>query len=54
MLDNILKGKMQRFYRDNTLVHQDFIKDNKQTVANYVKSADKDLKVTGFRRAALG
>lgn len=54
MLDNILKGKMKRFYRDNTLVHQDFIKDSKLSVEKYVKSADKDLKVTGFRRAALG
>lgn len=54
LLDNILKGMMQRFYRDNTLVHQDFIKDNKQSVAKYVKSVDKDLAVTGFKRAALG
>ncbi|HLW13923.1 MAG TPA: translation elongation factor Ts [Flavobacteriaceae bacterium] len=54
LLDNILKGMMQRFYRDNTLVHQDFIKDNKQSVAKYVKSVNKDLTVTGYKRAALG
>ena len=54
LLDNILKGMMQRFYRDNTLVHQDFIKDNKQSVAKYVKSVDKDLTVTGFKREAVG
>lgn len=54
MLDNILRGKMQRFYRDNTLVHQDFIKDNKVSVANYVKSFDKELVIVGYRRAALG
>jgi len=54
LLDNILKGMMQRFYRDNTLVHQNFIKDNKQSVAKYVQSLDKDLSVTGFRRAAIG
>ena len=54
MLDNIAKGKLARFFKDNTLVNQDYIKDNKLSVANYVKSLDKDLVVTGFKRAALG
>ena len=53
IIDNILKGKMQRFYKDNTLVHQDFIKDNSMSVANYVKSVNGDLKVTGFVRVSL-
>ena len=54
MLDNIAKGKLARFFKDNTLVNQDYIKDNKLSVAAYVKSLDKDLIVTGFKRAALG
>lgn len=54
MLDNIAKGKLNRFFKDNTLVNQAFIKDGKISVAEYVKSADKDLKVTGFERVALG
>ena len=54
MLDNIAKGKLARFFKDNTLVNQDYIKDNKLSVAAYVKSLDKDLVVTGFKRAALG
>jgi elongation factor Ts len=54
MLDSIAKGKLARFFKDNTLVNQDYIKDNKLSVAAYVKSLDKDLTVTGFRRAALG
>ena len=54
MLDNIAKGKLARFFKDNTLVNQDYIKDNKLSVAAYAKSLDKDLVVTGFRRAALG
>ena len=33
MLDNISKGKIQRFYKDNTLVNQDFIKDSSMSVA---------------------
>jgi elongation factor Ts len=49
MLDNIAKGKLARFFKDNTLVNQDYIKDNKLSVANYVKSLDKDLIVTGFK-----
>lgn len=54
MLDNIAKGKLARFFKDNTLVNQDYIKDNKLSVAAYVKSLDKDLIITGFKRAALG
>jgi elongation factor Ts len=52
MLDNIVKGKIKRFYKDNTLVNQDFIKDSKISVAAYVKSAG-DALVTGFERVAL-
>ena len=54
MLDNISKGKIQRFYKDNTLVNQDFIKDSSMSVANYIKSVDANLTVTGFKRVALG
>jgi len=54
MLDNIAKGKLARFFKDNTLVNQDYIKDNKLSVAAYVASLDKNLTVTGFKRAALG
>jgi elongation factor Ts len=54
MLDNIAKGKLNRFFKDNTLVNQAFIKDSKQTVDQYVKSVDNSLEVTGFQRVALG
>ena len=54
MLDSIAKGKLQRFFKDNTLVNQDYIKDNKLSVAAYIKSVDGNLTVTGFKRAALG
>ncbi len=53
IIDNILKGKMQRFYKDNTLVHQAFIKDSNMSVADYVKSINSDLKVLGFVRVSL-
>lgn len=54
MLDNIAKGKLKRFFKDNTLINQAFIKDSKQSVAQYVKSVDSNLEVTGFSRVALG
>ena len=54
MLDNIAKGKLNRFFKDNTLVNQAFIKDSKQSVSDYVKSVDSDLTVTAFKRVALG
>ena len=54
MLENISKGKIQRFYKDNTLVNQDYIKDGSMSVANYIKSVDANLVVTGFKRVALG
>ena len=53
MLDIIAKGKLKRFFKDNTLVNQAFIKDSKLSVATYVKSNNPDLKVTGFKRVAL-
>lgn len=54
MLENIAKGKLNRFFKDNTLVNQDYIKDSSMSVAAYVKSVDSSLTVTGFSRVALG
>ena len=58
--DRILPGKMERFISDNTtldqeqcLLDQDFIKDAKQNVADYVKSYG-DVKVVNFKRVSLG
>ena len=53
MLDNIAKGKLKRFFKDNTLVNQDFIKDSKQSVSQYVKTIG-DVTVSDFKRVALG
>ena len=52
MLDKIAQGKIKRFFKDNTLVNQDFIKDSKVSVGNYVKSVG-DIEITGFARVAL-
>lgn len=53
MLDKIAKGKLQRFFKDNTLVNQMFIKDNKTSVAQYAKSFG-NVEIVGFKRVALG
>ncbi len=52
MLDNIAKGKIKRYFKDNTLVNQAFIKDNKQSVAQYVKTLG-DVQVVAFERVSL-
>jgi len=54
MLENIAKGKLNKFFKENTLLNQQFVKDSKQSVAAYLKSVDKDLTVTAFRHVALG
>ncbi|MBI4646370.1 MAG: elongation factor Ts [Bacteroidia bacterium] len=53
MLDKIALGKLNKFYKDCTLLNQEFIKNNKLTVRDYIKSADKELEITSFRRISL-
>jgi len=53
MLDKIAEGKLQKFYKESTLLNQDFVKDNKMTVGGYLKSVNKELTVTGFKRVSL-
>jgi elongation factor Ts len=53
MLDNIAKGKLKRFFKDNTLVNQAFIKDSKVSVQDYVKTIG-DVSVVNYKRVALG
>lgn len=54
MLEKIALGKLNKFYKESTLLNQEFIKDNKISIAQYLKDNDKDLTVTGFKRVALG
>ena len=54
MIDKIAQGKLQKFYKDNTLVHQPFVKDSSKTVAQYLDSISKGLAVAEFRRVAIG
>ncbi|MCX6313475.1 MAG: translation elongation factor Ts [Sphingobacteriales bacterium] len=54
MAEKIADGKMNKFFKDNTLMAQAFVKDSSKSVADYLKSIDTDLKVTEFKRVALG
>jgi elongation factor Ts len=54
MLEKIALGKLNKFYKESTLLNQDFVKDNKQTVAAYLKGFDKELTVTDFKHVKLG
>ncbi len=53
MLDKIAEGKLQKFYKESTLLNQEFVKDNKLTIRQYLQGVDKDVKVTAFRRVSL-
>jgi len=54
MVDKIAAGKLQKFFKDNTLVHQAFVKDSSKTVAQYLDSVSKGLAVAEFKRVAIG
>jgi elongation factor Ts len=54
MIAKIAEGKLNSFFKENTLLAQAFVKDGSKSVGDYLKSADKDLKVTEFKRVALG
>ncbi|GAB1419846.1 translation elongation factor Ts [Bacteroidales bacterium] len=54
MLERIARGKLGKFYRENTLLNQDFVRDSKKTVKQYLAEADKSLTVTAFKRLMLG
>jgi len=53
MLEKIAQGKLGKFFKENTLVNQEFIKYNKITIGQYLKSVDIDLAVTSFKRYTL-
>lgn len=53
MLDKIAEGKVQKFFKESTLLNQDFVKDGKMTVRQYLQSVNKELTVTSFKRVSL-
>jgi elongation factor Ts len=53
MLEKIAQGKLGKFFKESTLMNQDFVKDNKMTIRQYLQSVDKELSVTTFKRYTL-
>ena len=53
MLEKIAQGKLTKYFKENTLLNQDFVKDNKRTIRQYLTSVNKDLTVTEFKRFTL-
>ena len=54
MIAKIAEGKIAAFFKEQTLLAQSFVKDGSKTVGDHVKSVGADLKVTEFKRVALG
>jgi elongation factor Ts len=54
MLDKIAAGKLNAFFKEQTLLAQAFVKDGSKSVGDYLKTVDANLKVTEFKRVALG
>lgn len=54
MVEKIAQGKLNKFYKESTLLNQEFIKDAKKTIRQYLQETDKEMTVTTFKRIALG
>jgi elongation factor Ts len=54
MVEKIAAGKLNKFYKDSTLLNQEFVKDSSKNVSQFLASIDKGLTVTAFKRVALG
>src|ERR1043165_1396892 len=53
MVEKIAAGKLNKFFKESTLVHQIFVKDNSKTIAQYLDSVSKGLTVAEFKRVAI-
>lgn len=54
MVEKIAAGKLNKFYKDSTLLNQEFVKDPSKTVSQFLNDVQKDLTVTAFKRVQLG
>lgn len=54
MVEKIAAGKLNKFYKDNTLLNQEFVKDSSKTIAQFLDSVSKGLTVNTFKRVQLG
>jgi len=53
MLEKIAQGKLNKFYKESTLLNQEFVKDNSKTIAQLLKEVDANLKINAFKRISV-
>ena len=53
LLDRIVEGALQKYFKENTLLQQEYVKDAKLTVQQYLQQQSKTLTVTAFKRVTL-
>lgn len=54
MLEKIALGKLNKFYKENTLLSQQFVKDSSKTIAQYLDGVSKGMTVSAFKRISIG
>ena len=54
MLEKIAQGKLNKFFKENTLLNQEFVKDSSMTIAQLLDKTSKGMTVTDFKRVAIG
>ncbi|MNX98384.1 Elongation factor Ts [compost metagenome] len=54
MAEKIAAGKLNKFFKETTLLNQEFVKDNSKSIAQFLDSVSKGLTVTAFKRVQLG
>ena len=53
LIDRIAEGALQKFYKESTLLQQEYVKDSKKTIEQFLKEQDKELSVVSFKRVSL-
>ena len=53
VLDRIVEGSLQKFFKDSTLLQQDYVKEPKLSIEQFMQQSDKELTVTAFKRVSL-
>lgn len=54
LVDKIAQGKLKKFYEENALMEQEFVKDGNKTVKDFLAEVDKDLAIQSFKRSSIG
>ena len=54
LAEKIAQGRLNKFYKENALLEQEFVKDPSKTIQQLVKGIDTDLNVLDFVRVAIG